>query len=225
MKVSEALDSRISCRAFLPDPVPEATVRAILDGAARAPSGGNLQPWHVHAVAGDALRAIKADVAEAMKTQPRGEPWEYQVYPNPLKEPYAARRFKCGEDMYETIGVPREDKAGRRDQFRRNFDLFGAPVGIFVYLDRTMGAPQWADAGMFLQSIMLLAREYGLHTCPQEAWGQWHGLMARHLDPPDAWMLFCGVALGYMDAAAPINSLRTDREPVDGFTQFSGFTE
>ncbi len=225
MKVSEALDSRISCRAFLPDTVPAKTIREILSGAARAPSGGNLQPWQVFAVAGEALDAIKQDVAATMADLPRGEPWEYQVYPNPLKEPYAARRFKCGEDLYDLIGVTRENKAGRRDQFRRNFELFGAPVGLFVYLDRSMGAPQWADAGMFLQSIMLLAREHGLHSCAQEAWGQWHSLLTRHLEPPKDWMFFCAIALGKMDETAPINRLRTDRAEVEEFTQMFGFSD
>jgi nitroreductase len=125
--------------------------------------------------------------------------------------------------MYATINVTRDDKAGRVAQFRRNFELFGAPVGLFVYMDRTMGAPQWADTGMFLQSIMLMAREHGLHTCPQEAWGQWHETIASHLNPPDNWMLFCGIALGYMNKSAPINSLRTDRASVDDITTFVGF--
>lgn len=223
MKVSEALHSRISCRAFLPDPVSQETVRKILDGASRAPSGGNVQPWHVIAVSGGPLRRMLDDIATRMRDTPRGEPWEYQVYPNPLKEPYKSRVFKCGEDMYATIGVERPDKKGRGAQFRRNFDLFGAPVGLFVYMDRTMGAPQWADTGMFLQSVMLLAREHGLHTCPQEAWGQWHGVLAQHLSPPDEWMLFCGIALGYMDPDAPINGLRTERAGVDEFARFKGF--
>jgi nitroreductase len=223
MHVPEALATRISCRAFRPDPVPEATVRAILQAAAQSPSGGNLQPWHVHALTGEPLAALLADVEERMRELPRGEGQEYRVYPADLKEPYASRRFKCGEDLYATIGVGRADKAGRLAQFRRNFRFFGAPVGLFLYLDRTMGPPQWADCGMFLQSLMLMARHHGLHTCAQEAWGQWFATVARHLDPPEELMLFCGVGLGYMDETAPINRLRTDRATVDEFAVLKGF--
>lgn len=223
MQVSDAINSRISCRAFLPEPVPETTVREILELASKAPSGGNLQPWHVHAVAGEALEALLDDVAKQMAQTPRGEAGEFRVYPEGLKAPYEARRFKCGEDLYKTIGVTRDDKPGRIRQFRRNFALFGAPVGLFVYLDRQMGPPQWADVGMFLQNIFLLARERGLHTCPQMAWGQWHSILARRLQPPAEHMLYCGVALGRMDEAAPINTLRTDRAGLDEIARFHGF--
>ena len=222
MKVSVALETRISCRAFLPDPVSRETLEAILVAACRAPSGGNLQPWHVIACGGAELRSLVDEVGERMKETPRGDGLEYQIYPDDLKAPYNDRRFKCGEDLYRTIGIGREDKAGRLGQFKRNFELFGAPVGLFVYLDRSMGAPQWADCGMFLQSIMLIAREYGLHTCPQESWAQWHETVARHLQPGDELMLFCAVALGKMDEAAPVNRLRTERAPLDEFARFVG---
>ena len=223
MHVDEALRSRISCRAFRPDPVPEATLRAMLEVAAYAPSGGNLQPWHVYALTAEPLAALLADIQERMQEVPRGDGQEYRVYPKDLKEPYESRRFKCGEDLYATIDVAREDRSGRLIQFRRNFELFGAPVGLFIYLDRTMGPPQWADCGMFLQSLMLMARHHGLHTCAQEAWGQWFVTVAKHLNPPDDLMLFCGVALGFMDEAAPINRLRTDRAKVDEFAVLKGF--
>ena len=223
MKVSEALQSRISCRAFLPKPVPKAVVRGIIEGAARAPSGGNLQPWHVYASSGAALEALLADVAKRMAEKPRGDGLEYDIYPNDLKEPYLKRRSKCGEDLYQTIGVTREDKAGRLRQFKRNFEFFGAPVGLFIYLDRTMEPPQWADCGMFMQSLMLLAREHGLHTCPQESWAQWYKTVAGHLEPPEELMLFCAVALGTMDEAANVNGLRTERAELDEFARFVGF--
>ena len=223
MNVSEALASRMSCRAFLPTPVPEATVRAILDGAKQAPSGGNLQPWRVYAVTGAPLAELVATVRARIRTQPRGDGSEYEIYPTGLWEPYRSRRFKCGEDMYATIGVAREDKLARLLQFARNYEFFGAPVGLFFCLDRRMGPPQWSDLGMYMQSVMLLAREHGLHTCAQEAWSVWYRTVGEYLQLPPELMLFSGMALGYRDESAPINSLRTDRAPLEEFAELRGF--
>lgn len=223
MNVSEALASRISCRAFLDRPVPEATVRVILDGARHAPSGGNLQPWRVYALTGAPLRELVAQVDGKLRRNPAGEPAEYDIYPPHLGEPYRTCRFKCGADLYATLGIPREDRAGRLRQFGRNARFHDAPVGLFFALDRQMGPPQWADMGIFLQSVMLLAREHGLHTCPQEYWAIWHETVAAFLGLPPELMLFCGMALGYMDESAPVNTLRTERLEVDAFAVLRGF--
>jgi nitroreductase len=223
VKVSEALKTRITCRAFLDTPVPEATVRAILEEAKYAPSGGNLQPWHVYALAGARLEEFLALVAERQKTTPFGEGSEYPIYPKDLKDPYKARRFKCGEDMYATVNIERADKAGRLRQFANNFRAFGAPVLLLLAIDRQMGIDQWADLGMFAQSVMLAAREHGLHTAPQEAWAVWHKTVAEFVNMPPELMLFCGIGLGYMDETAPINALRTDRAPLEEWATFSGF--
>lgn len=223
MDVLEALKTRITCRAFLDKPVPEATLRAVLEGAKWAPSGGNLQPWHVYALTGAKLAEFLALIAEKQKTTPFGEGSEYPIYPKDLKDPYKARRFKCGEDMYASIGVAREDKTGRLMQFARNFRAFDAPVMLFFAIDRQMGIDQWADLGMFVQSVMLMAREHGLHTAAQEAWAIWPKTIAQFTGMPDELMLFCGMGLGYMDETAPINKLRTDRAALEEWVTFSGF--
>lgn len=225
MNVSEAIDSRMSCRAFLGKPVPGTTVRAILETAKRAPSGGNLQPWIVHVLAGSALLELKSVIRGKLATHPRGEGSEYDVYPKNITEPYLARRFRCGEDMYATIDVPRENKPARIRQFARNYELFGAPVGLFFSIDRQMGFGQWADLGMFMQNVMLLAREHGLHTCPQEAWAAWHKTIGEFLQLPANLLFFCGMALGFRDEDAPINRLRTERAPLDEFAILRGFEE
>ena len=212
--VSEALATRRSCRAFLPDPVPLATVRALLDAARQSPSGGNLQPWQVYVLADQALARFRALLAPKLLAMPGGEPPEYQVYPPNLHEPYRTRRYQCGEDLYATIGIDRADKSARLRQMARNFDFFGAPVGLFFVIDRRLGPPQWADVGMYMQSVMLLAREQGLHTCPQEIWSAWPQTIGEFLQLPPAWLLFSGMALGYRDDAAPINTLRTERAPL-----------
>ncbi len=222
MKVSDAINSRITTRAFLDKPVSGDVLRAILETAKRAPSGGNLQPWHVWVLGGAEMARFKAIIKAKLAVSPRGEGTEYQIYPPELKEPYKARRFKCGEDMYATINVPREDKFGRLLNFARNFEFFGAPAAYFFAIDRQMQQGQWADLGMFMQSIMLLAREHGLHTCPQEAWAIWHKTAGEFFSIPPELMLFCGMGIGTMDEAHPINTLKTERAPLAEFATFVG---
>ena len=220
--VSEALRTRHSCRAFTPTPVPAGLVRSIVDSARAAPSGGNLQPWQIYVLANQPLADFRRQLAPRMAASPLGEGAGYDIYPTNVKEPYRSRRYKCGEDLYATIGVTRDDKPGRIRQFARNFDFFGAPVAMFFVLDKSMGPPQWSDLGMLIQSIMLLAREHGLDTCPQEAWTMWHQFVGDFLGLGPDQILFCGLALGYRDATAPINTLRTDRAPVAECCTFLG---
>lgn len=222
MHVYEAIDSRVSCRAFLSTPVPADVVRNILHAARRAPSGGNLQPWHVYIVAGAPLNELLHDVRSKFPTNPRGEGTEYDAYPPRLTEPYRKRRSSCEDDLYATVGIARDNKAARWQQFARNFHLFGAPVALFFAMDRQMGIGQYADLGMFMQNIMLLAREQGLHTCAQGSWVVWHKTIEAKLEFPPNLMLFCGMALGYRDDDAPINRLRTDRAELDEFAVFRG---
>jgi nitroreductase len=222
MNVSDAINTRLTARAFLDTPVDGRVIREILETAKRAPSGGNLQPWRVWVVGGDELARFKAVIREKMSANPRGEGTEYNIYPAELKEPYKSRRFKVGEDMYATIGVTREDKLGRLMQFARNFEFFGAPCALFFAIDRQMQQGQWADLGMFMQSIMLLAREHGLHTAPQEAWAIWYKTVGEFLSIPPELMLFCGMGIGHIDPNAAINSLRSERAPLDEFATFKG---
>jgi nitroreductase len=224
MDVRDAMATRYSCRAFLPTPVPLEIVRDIPRSAARAPSGGNLQPWLVHALAGERLEALKAQLRPRFaKELPRGEGAEYQVYPADLKEPYYGRRSRVGEQLYASIDIPREDKPARYRQFGRNYLFYDAPVGLFVSMDRIMGPPQWSDVGGFIQSIALLARAHGLHTCAQEAWTSWHKTVSAFLQLPPEHILFCGIALGHAVEDAPINRWRSEREPVEAFARFEGF--
>jgi nitroreductase len=223
MDVRDAVASRFSCRSFLPTPIPEHIVRDIVERAARAPSGGNLQAWRVYAIAGKRIEALKALLAPRMGELPNGEGGEYQIFPTALKEPYRTRRFAVGEQLYQAIGIPRADRPARYRQFAKNFAFFGAPVGLFFAIDRSMLPAQWADLGGLIQTVMVLARGYGLHTCPQEAWITWQHTMRTFLDLPPDLMLFCGMALGHADEAAPINSWRSTRAPLEEFATFEGF--
>jgi nitroreductase len=223
MNVTEAIESRISCRAFGPQPVSASIIREILEKARRAPSGGNLQPWHVQVLTGSVLSEFLQMIAARSTGNAFGEGTEYNIYPPQLSEPYRSRRFKCGEDMYSLLGIPRADKQSRLQQFAGNYRLFGAPVGLFFFIDRQMDRDQWADLGMFMQNIMLLAREHGLDTCAQEAWALWHKTIMEFLSVPPQLMLFCGMALGCKDEAAPVNRLRTERAPLEEFATLRGF--
>lgn len=224
ISVTEALLGRHSTRAFLNRPVAADVVRDIIETARHAPSGGNLQPWKLAAMTGADLKRLKVSVRESFARDPKGEGLENPIYPNPLKETYDERRRKCGEDMYAAIGVSRENKQGRLQQFARNYDFFGAPVGIILATDRTMGSAQWTDAGIFLQSVLLLAQERGLATCPQAAWAVVHKTVRAHLEWPDELTIICGISLGYADPAHPINAAVMDRAPFDDIAQLRGFT-
>ncbi|MDB5431556.1 MAG: nitroreductase family protein [Caulobacter sp.] len=219
MNVTDAVAARVSIRAFKPDPVSGAVVREMLEAAQRAPSGGNLQPWRVFALTGQPLEALKAKVAANIG----GEEPQYDVYPPDLWDPFRTRRFQCGEDLYATIDIPREDRPARLRQLFKNTQFFGAPVGLFFFLDRKLGPPQWADVGMYMQSLMLLAVERGLATCAQEFWARYPTAVADSLGVADDHILFSGMALGYADEDAPINALRTRRDPFDVWAEMRGF--
>lgn len=224
MDVFEAVASRYSCRAFRPTPVPETIVRDIVERAARAPSAGNMQPWRVFALAGKRIDALKALMAPRMPAElPKGEGTDYTIYPEPLGEPYRARRFKVGELLYRSIEIPREDKPARYRQYARNYRFFDAPVALFFAREKAHGPAQWADIGGYLQTVALLARGHGLHTCPQQAWVSFHRTVRSFLDLPPEWMIYSGMALGFADETAPINAWRSPRAPLDAFATFDGF--
>jgi len=210
MNVSEAVRARRSVRGFLDTPVEVATLRTLAAAAARAPSGGNLQPWHVHIVHGDALARLKTAVAAKLMRGETETP-AYAVYPPALDDPYRARRSDVGEALYGHLGIPRDDRTARRRWFAENFAFFGAPAAYFCSVDRGMGPPQWSDLGMYLQTLMLLAVEAGLATCPQECWAMFPETVGRALPLPEGRMLFCGVAIGFEDPSAPANALRSAR--------------
>ncbi|KAF1049580.1 nitroreductase [Xylophilus sp.] len=220
MDVTQALQARHSVRAFLPDAVDAATVRMLLEGAARAASGGNLQPWRVVALAGPALAAALDAVARAEGQDPGGAG---ASYPPNLWEPYRTRRFANGEDLYRSIGIPREDKPARLAQLSRNAVFFGAPVGIFVCVDERMGLAQWLDLGAYLQSLMLLAVEHGLGTCAQGFWRRYGSTLAAHLALPGPYRVAFGVALGREDTEAPVNAMRASRAPFAEWGELRGF--
>jgi len=226
MDVFDAVASRYSCRAFLPKPIPKTTVRDIVERAARAPSAGNMQPWRVYAVSGARIDELKSLMAPRMATElPKGEGTEYTIYPTPLNEIYKTRRYQVGELLYKALGIPREDKTARYGQYAQNYQFFGAPVALFFAREKSHGPAQWADIGGYLQTVCLLARGHGLHTCPQQAWVSFHRTVRSFLKLPDHLMIYSGMAMGYEDPAAAINRWRSPRADINEWASFSGFDD
>lgn len=222
-RVSEAVDQRLSVRAFKDTPLPAAGIAAWLEAAQRAPSGGNVQPWRVIAVAGETKDAIIGLAAQALAANPRGEPTDRPIYPDNLWEPFESRRRRVGEMMYESLGIPREDKAARRAWFANNFRFFGAPVALFFVIDERMGHGQWAHMGMFMQTLALLAIERGWGTCMQECWGILRPTLKAHFGLAETEMVYCGMAVGQPDWDHPVNTLRSERVPLAEFAEMKGF--
>ena len=220
--VDDAITTRRSIRAFLPTPVTRQEIEAILAVAARAPSGTNTQPWRVHVLTGQAKAALSAEIRAAFDdpAQRAQHTEEYAYYPTQWQSPYIDRRRKVGWDLYSLLGIGKADKERMHLQHAKNYDFFGAPVGLMFTVDRVMQQGSWLDYGMFLQSLMVAARARGLDTCPQAAFTQFHRIIARHLALAPQEMVVCGMALGHADPTAIENTLHTEREPVSGFARF-----
>jgi nitroreductase len=190
----------------------------VLTAAAWSPSGSNVQPWNIYVVTGAPLAELKKLATERVAA---GDAWdepEFDMYPADMKSPYAERRAAFGRDRYSALGVTRDDWEARQRAAIANWDCFGAPAALFCYIDRDMGPAQWADAGMYLQTVMLLLRAEGLHSCPQMAWAKVHETVGAVLSPPDDQILFCGMSIGYEDDTVPY--IRTGRAPLSETVTF-----
>lgn len=221
MRVSEAVEQRQSTRAFLDRPVELEQVRDLVRRAGRAPSGGNLQPWQVHVVTGQPKADLTARVLDRVARNDR-ESSVYPIYPSGLWEPLVTRRREAGALRFKSRGQTRET-SDVAEMERDNYRFFGAPVGLFLTLDQRCGPPQWADAGIFLQTFMLLAQSAGLSTCPQEVWALWPRTVGKAVGFDETQVLYTGLSLGYGDKASPLNAYRTSRAPLEEFAAFSGF--
>ncbi|MDT0394884.1 MULTISPECIES: nitroreductase [Streptomyces] len=213
MDVYEAVTSRRAVRGFTDRPVPKEVLERVLAAAAWAPSASNLQPWHACVVTGGPLAELKKRAGERLAT---GDSWdepEYTMYPPALKSPYRDRRTEFGEHRYGALGIPREDLEARHRASAANWACFGAPAALFCYIDRDMGPAQWSDVGMFLQTVMLLLRAEGLHSCTQMAWAKFHRTVAEIVSPPGELLLFCGMSIGYEDVST--GDARIGRAPLD----------
>ncbi|WP_216903219.1 nitroreductase [Nocardia alni] len=220
MDVYSAVNSRQSIRAFTDRAVPREALDRVLAAAAHAPSGSNLQPWHVYVVRGARLAELKKRVAERITAGDSGDEREYPIYPPSIESPYRERLADLGERRYGALGIARDDTQARLRERARNWDCYGASTALFCYLDRDMPVAQWADAGMYLQTVMLLLRAEQLHSCAQAAWSEYHRTVAETISPPPRRILFCGMSIGYADPSAP--QPRIPRAPLAETVTFLG---
>lgn len=220
MTVEEAIRGRKSTRAFLSTPVPRDLIERILLTAGRAPSGTNIQPWKVCVVDGKPRDALVAEMCRLYDTVGEGQR-EYNYYPVKWRDPYLARRRACGWGLYSTLGITRDDKAGMHAQRRQNFELFGAPATLVVTMDRDLEQGSWLDNGMFIQSVMIAARQFGLETCPQAAIASYASVLRRRLAIPESEIVICGIAIGYPDPDAKVNTFTPDREPLSAIVRWA----
>jgi nitroreductase len=209
LNVYEAVASRRAVRGFTDQVVPAEALQRVLSAAARAPSSGNMQPWQIYVLTGAPLAELKKRAAERVAAGDPGDERDYQMYPSGLASPYRDRRFAAAEKRYAALGIPREDRRARDEAVAANWDCFGAPVALFCYIGRGMGLPQWADTGMYLQTVMLLLRAEGLHSCPQMSWSVYRKSVADVVSPPDGLVLFCGMSICFADTTA--SYVRSDR--------------
>ena len=216
MDVLEAIQGRISTRAYLDKPVEQSIVQDILNTARWSPSGVNSQPWKVAVISGNALQELSRRMLGLQEQGVRPRP-DYPYYPEKWEEPYRSRRFQCGMDLYRALGIGRDDKARRLEAALDNYRFFGAPLSLFFFMDKRLGQGSWMDMGMFIQSVMLAARAFGLGSCPQASTADYPDEVRRVTGMSDDYLLLCGLALGYPDPDHPVNQYRTRREPVDGF--------
>ena len=214
--LTEIIKNRKSIRSFVDKPVSNNIIKDMLQKSSRAPSGGNLQPWKIYIVNEKSMR----DFLEFQKNWKGKEEPPYPIYPEKLKEPYRTSRNQMGEQMYSLLDIKREDKIGRMNQMLKNFNFFGAPVGMFCFIDKQMGLPQWSDLGMFLQTFMLLAVDNNLDTCAQESWSLKQNCVKTYLDISDDSILFCGMAIGHANMDDKVNELNTPRRPIDEWATF-----
>ena len=219
MNVRDALQKRKSVRAFLDKEVPQEVIERILEAAGKAPSGVNTQPWQVAVVTGQKKHDLEQKMEAAFRAGDERK-MDYLYYPDKWQEPYKGRRLECGMLMYSTLGITREDKDKRLEQWAANYRSFDAPVALYFFMDGIMQTGSYIDYGMFLQSVMLAAIDEGLATCPQAALGEFPVLVKKELGYPEDSILICGIALGYEDEQALVNSYRTPRLKVNEFTRF-----
>lgn len=219
MEVTEAIRNRKSTRAFLDKPVPDEVITTVLECARWAPSGVNSQPWQVAVVTGETKRQLGNALA---KQRANGETprQDYNYYPTQIEEPYISRKRACGHALYSALGIKRNDIETRKAQWMKNYHGFGSPVALLFFIDAILNKGSWVDAGMFIQNVMLAARGFGLETCPQAALAEYPDVIRNILNIPDSKKLICGMALGYADYDDPSYQYRTEREPVENFTQW-----
>lgn len=219
MDIIEAMEARQSTRAFTSSNVAQADIEQILNSAARAPSGANTQPWQVAVTRGKTKQRISDALLAARTAGSKANP-DYDYYPTVWREPYRKRRVLCGKALYTALGISKDDKTRQQQAWENNYRFFGAPVGLFFFIDRALNKGSWLDVGMFIQNVMLAAIGHGLATCPQASLADYPQTVRDILGMDEQYLLICGMALGYADLSHPVNQYRLSREPQESFSNW-----
>lgn len=217
-EIEQAIRARRAIRAFRPDPVEPTLVRRLIDLAAQAPSGTNMQPWKLRVIGPQTRARLESALLAALDAGERPGVEEYRYYPERFREPYLSRRRKLGWDLYGLLGVAKGDTDGMKRQTAANLRFFDAPVALMLTIDRDLEIGSWLDLGMFIQNLLIAAQGYGLDSCPQAIFAQFHPIVRRELAIPEEEVVVCGIAIGKADFDAPANRLVPEREPVESFT-------
>ncbi|MFZ9195953.1 MAG: nitroreductase [Burkholderiales bacterium] len=218
--VFEAVRSRRSVRAYKPDPVPPALLREIVELGRHAPSGSNIQPWRVHVLTGATLKRVGTAIESAFLNDEPGHQRDYDYYTDPVFEPYLTRRRACGWGLYGTLGIGKGDHEKSKAYRASNYTFFGAPAGLVFTIDRKLEKGSWLDYGMFLQTLMLAARARGLHSCAEASIASYPDVVRRELRLGSEWVVICGMAMGYADAEAVVNTFQPERIALEDYATF-----
>jgi len=221
--IDEILTSRFACRAFCDVPVARQTIEEILRVARYAPSGANIQPWHVYVLTGALKHTVSAALLEAHETARDDHVSEYKYYASDLPDHYLRRRQEFGRLFYGSLGINQADAVGRSRQTAKNYSFFGAPIGLIVTIDRRLEVGSWLDLGMFVQNVMLAAAGRGLQSCPQETFAKYHRILRSLLSIPAEQMVVCGMSVG--KAGEQSQDRLMPRADIDEFATFLGFED
>ncbi len=218
--VFTAARTRRSIRAYKPDPVPPQTLRDIVKLGCHAPSGSNIQPWRVHVLTGASLQRVGTAIQSAFLNDEPGHRRDYDYYTDPVLEPYLKRRRECGWGLYGTLGIGRGDHEKSKAYRASNYVFFGAPAGLIFTIERKLEKGSWLDYGMFLQTLMLAARARGLHSCAEASIASYPDVVRRELQLSEEWVVICGMAMGYAEADAVVNTFQPSRIALAEYATF-----
>jgi len=218
VEFERAIRARFSARAFKPDPVPGPVLVRILELAQCTPSWCNTQPWQVIVTRGAATRRF-TDALHAHAKSGAAPAADFP-FPQAYEGIYRDRRKVCGVQLYQALGIGKDDRAAAAEQSLENFRCFGAPHVAILTTEDKLGVYGLLDCGLYIQSFMLAAVDAGVDCIAQAALAGYSPFVREFFAIPDHRRIVCGISFGYADSEAPINGYRTQRAGLDETARF-----